>query len=363
MSVYLSPVGSATQFFTDGGLPLNGGQLATYAAGSTTPVATYTTAAGTIANANPIILDTNGRPPQEIWLTSGQAYKFVLSDSLGNLIKTFDNISGINDVQLAFTQTEWLAGPTPTFISTTQITCPGNQTATLQVGRRVQITQTSGIVYGTIVASVYGSLTTVTIILDGGASIDSGISVLNYAFLNATNPSVPMKSGIVHMWPSNTIPSWALLCDGSSYNIAEYPGIYAVIGTSFGASGGAGTFDLPDFRGRSPIGVGSAGLGNTYTLAQKYGEELHQLSVGELAAHNHPASSSVSDPGHFHTVTTSTSSTSGSAPGENYKADASQDTSTSTTGITVSTSTSDTGSNTGHNTVHPVLGVNYIITI
>jgi hypothetical protein len=97
MAVYLSPVFNAWQGFTVGGLPLNAGQLNTYAAGTSTPVATFTTSAGNVQNANPIILGVDGRPPQEIWLTGGQAYKFVLTDSLLNPIAPYDNIIGIGD--------------------------------------------------------------------------------------------------------------------------------------------------------------------------------------------------------------------------------------------------------------------------
>lgn len=95
MAVNLSPIGNGFQFFTTTGLPLNGGFLFTYQAGSTTPLSTYTTSLGTIANTNPIVLGTDGRPPQEIWLTYGSTYKFVLADSNNVVIQTYDNLYGI----------------------------------------------------------------------------------------------------------------------------------------------------------------------------------------------------------------------------------------------------------------------------
>ena len=95
MAVNLSPIGNGFQFFTNTGIPLNGGYIYTYQAGSTTPLATYTTSAGTIANTNPIQLGTSGRPPQEIWLTDGYSYKFVLTDSANVVIGTYDNLYGI----------------------------------------------------------------------------------------------------------------------------------------------------------------------------------------------------------------------------------------------------------------------------
>ena len=91
-SVLLSPYGIGQQFFDDNGVPLAGGLIYTYQAGSSTPLVTYTTNGGTIANANPIVLDAAGRVPQEIWLLTGYSYKFVLQTANAVLIQTLDNI-------------------------------------------------------------------------------------------------------------------------------------------------------------------------------------------------------------------------------------------------------------------------------
>jgi len=96
MAVFLSPIGGAGwQFFTNSGVPLSGGKLYTYAAGTTTPQVTYTSLSGNINHTNPIILDSAGRVPGgEIWLNT-LPYKFLLKDSNDVLIATYDNISGI----------------------------------------------------------------------------------------------------------------------------------------------------------------------------------------------------------------------------------------------------------------------------
>jgi hypothetical protein len=95
MSVNLSPLGNGFNFLDVDGRPLNAGKLYTYQAGSTTPFATYTDVNGLIANTNPIILGTDGRPPSEIWLTDGFFYKFILTDSNDVTIQTYDNLYGI----------------------------------------------------------------------------------------------------------------------------------------------------------------------------------------------------------------------------------------------------------------------------
>jgi hypothetical protein len=98
MAVKLSPLaGAGWQFFTDDGIPLAGGKIYTYTAGTTTPQATYTTALGNIAHSNPIILDANGRI-NEVWMTEGASYKFLITDSDDVTIGTYDNLDGINDV-------------------------------------------------------------------------------------------------------------------------------------------------------------------------------------------------------------------------------------------------------------------------
>lgn len=94
MAVNLSMLGNGFQFLDTNGLPLNGGKLYTYQAGSSTPLTTYTDYNGLIANSNPIILGTDGRPPSEIWLTEGYYYKFVLKDANDVTIATYDNLYG-----------------------------------------------------------------------------------------------------------------------------------------------------------------------------------------------------------------------------------------------------------------------------
>ena len=92
--------GAGWQFFDNNGDPLSGGKIYTYAAGTTTPLATYALSSGGSANANPIVLDAAGRPssggsPIEVWLTSGTNYKLVITDSTGANVLTYDNVYGV----------------------------------------------------------------------------------------------------------------------------------------------------------------------------------------------------------------------------------------------------------------------------
>ena len=98
MSINISYLaGAGAQFFTNNGDPLSGGLLYTYSAGTTTPVSTYTSQSGVAFNTNPIVLNSAGRTPAEIWLDGGVLYKFVLKTSGFVEIGSYDNIPAVND--------------------------------------------------------------------------------------------------------------------------------------------------------------------------------------------------------------------------------------------------------------------------
>jgi hypothetical protein len=117
MTVYLSAfAGAGAQFFTDDNEVLSGGKIYTYAAGTTTPQTTYTSVSGSAANANPIILDSGGRLPEDMWLSEGVKYRFVLTDSADVQIGEYDDIAGINDISTETVAWSTITG-TPTTVA------------------------------------------------------------------------------------------------------------------------------------------------------------------------------------------------------------------------------------------------------
>jgi len=94
----MSPIGNGDEFFNaNGTLPNTGGFLAIYAAGTSNLSTVYTDYTGATPQTNPIPLNTDGRCPYEVWWTAGATYKVVLLDSSSAIIRTWDNIPGIND--------------------------------------------------------------------------------------------------------------------------------------------------------------------------------------------------------------------------------------------------------------------------
>lgn len=96
-NMYYELIPALQQHIDGNGDPLVGGMLYTYAAGTSTPKATYRESDGLTANSNPIILDSSSYAPYGVWGTTG-AYKLVLKDADGVTIRTRDNVVGISDI-------------------------------------------------------------------------------------------------------------------------------------------------------------------------------------------------------------------------------------------------------------------------
>lgn len=179
------------QFFDANGNPLAAGKLYAYANGTSNLQNTYQDAAQLTLNANPIILDAAGRPPAGIWLTTGQVYTFEARNSADVTQWSINDISGMND-QSPLTFDQWTAsGITPTYVSASSFTVPNDVTADLQVGRRLKLTVTAGVVYGTVISSSFAvGVTTVVMAMDS-TGLDAGISVYSYSILTPNSNSLP----------------------------------------------------------------------------------------------------------------------------------------------------------------------------
>ena len=184
------------QLTTSTGIPLVGGKLYTYLAGSTTPATVYQDDAGGSSHTNPIILNARGEPPAPIWINGGQSIKFALNDANDAPIRTIDDVTGVGDpTGITNTVSEWTTfSYAPTYVSASSFTVTGNQTADLNVGRRVKIPVSGNTSYGTITASAFGAVTTVTIDTTNSVGLDSSIDALSsfeISILSGDNVSLP----------------------------------------------------------------------------------------------------------------------------------------------------------------------------
>lgn len=97
--------------------------------------------------------------------------------------------------------------------------------------------------------------------------------------------TVPPGSSI-QFFGSSAPDGW-LFCDGAAISRSTYADLFAVIGTTYGNGNGSTTFNIPDMRGRVPLGAGTGTGLTARTLAATLGTETHQLTIGEMPTHNH----------------------------------------------------------------------------
>lgn len=142
MTTQISPAAIFQSFLPNGQFNV-GGKVFTYAAGTSTPQATFTDSTGATPNTNPVILNAMGEA--QIWLTPTLAYKYVVQDQFGNPLYTTDQINGALGSTNAVL-TSLVVGPPPSGTQTVVIN--GNTTdsalvinSTLAAGVAIQLVQ------------------------------------------------------------------------------------------------------------------------------------------------------------------------------------------------------------------------------
>ena len=154
------------QFIDANGNPYVNGTLRTFTAGTATPLVTYTSAAGTVANPTQIPLNSAGIPsltgsPVEVCIPVGIVAKFEIWDSTPALVATYDYITGINDFTAPQTNSQWIDGSYTGIAYNTahavQFVTLTDQTSIFEVGRRIRVYDGSAYHYGTISTSTNGS--------------------------------------------------------------------------------------------------------------------------------------------------------------------------------------------------------------
>lgn len=195
--------------------------------------------------------------------------------------------------------------------------------------------------------------------------------------------SAALPTGALMPYAGSSAPTGYLLCDGSSVSSSTYLALHAVISNTYGGSaytGAAGlNFNLPDLRGRLPMGAGTgtglnaSGTGaptgtaqTARTRGQWLGEETHQLTTANMPSHSHNGATGNAG-SHSHTLSKEVLTYRGSGgdrydpyPGSVWQGSAGA-------GLTLSTQADHShtipanGSDGRHATIPPVVVLNYII--
>lgn len=148
--------------------------------------------------------------------------------------------------------------------------------------------------------------------------------------------------GSVTQWLTDTAPTGWLLCQGQAISRTAYAALFALIGTTYGAGNGTTTFNLPDLRGRVPVGKSTDTEFNA--LGKTAGTKTHTLTTAEMPAHNH---ASGNNSGHF--AFGGEFNASGPASGTGFR--------TALTSIT----SGNRGDGGAHNNIQPSYTVHFII--
>lgn len=205
--------------------------------------------------------------------------------------------------------------------------------------------------------------------LSSGANIDAGVITTAKLDSGVTNLFVPV-GGLVQ-FAGATAPAggkW-MLADGSAISRSSYAALFALIGTTYGVGDGATTFNLPNLKGRVPVGLDAAQT-EFDVLGETGGVKSVTLTAAQsgLPSHAH----SITDVSHSHGVNGEEavnvqdilngdpqrvleSSLSNTASNEN--------TALSFTGITGTQSVTAANASQAHDNLQPYLVVNYLIRV
>ena len=300
----LSPI-PVFRAFDAQGAPLAGGLLYTYEAGTSTEKATFTDSTGTVANTNPVVLDARGEA--HVWLDNAAPYKLVLKTAQDVTLWTVDQVVGIGTGaggSTPITASEWLAqADSPTFISPTSFSVPGDRRETYHQWRRLRTQNAGGTVYSTITDSQFATGTTTVTVQNDTIPLDAGLNSPAVGINSADNKSIHINAiqgftqfqeapGSIKMWGGATEPAGWVRCDGQELSQTTEADLFAAIGGTWNnfrgaADPAAGNFRVPDFRGAVVGHLGDGPGTSPRSLAEAVGFEQINLTEGQLPPHNH----------------------------------------------------------------------------
>ena len=169
-----------------------------------------------------------------------------------------------------------------------------------------------------------------------------------------------VAAGTILWYGFSSVPANWLACDGSAVSRTTYSALFTAIGTAYGVGDGATTFNLPDYRGRAPMGAGAGSSLTARSVGDSVGAETVGLDETQIPSHNH----SVTDPGHTHTWPSVGEDAGGGGSSRRIVSGSGGTTDIQTSSVVVGEVTvfvNNRGAGTPHNNVQPSLCVGCII--
>jgi microcystin-dependent protein/alpha-tubulin suppressor-like RCC1 family protein len=110
--------------------------------------------------------------------------------------------------------------------------------------------------------------------------------------------------GNIYAYAGSTAPYGTFICDGTAYSRSTYPGLFAVIGTAYGAGDGSTTFNVPDLRGRFIRGISGTSTNDPDAASRiasntggNTGNQIGSLQADNFASHTHTYTNHSYNPG------------------------------------------------------------------
>lgn len=113
---------------------------------------------------------------------------------------------------------------------------------------------------------------------------------LPYGSLTGVPTVNSVPTGAVFSFAGSAAPTGYLMCDGSAVSRTVYASLFELLSTTYGVGDGSTTFNLPDLRGRVPVGLSSGGPAEVNALGDSDGLAANLRNISHHHTYRDPGS-------------------------------------------------------------------------